>query len=147
MSLSLILKVSGKNGNKTMNSNRNKEHDIRKFLLHKTDIESQVKKIQSYSQEGGVPLYERNPDLEKKVQLLPDPSVPRGKFIPVPLALHPTYRAHPITLAAVKKDLFFADEDFLDLASPIICSSCQNEVDRQFWNFCPFCETSFSKEK
>jgi hypothetical protein len=80
---------------------------------------------------------------EVKLSLRPDRSVSPAKFRPDPL-IPGGYLAHPVTLRAVRKELFSVGaEEFLDLETLIVCESCRTEIDAQFWHFCPFCEASF----
>ncbi|MBH47694.1 MAG: hypothetical protein CME71_05950 [Halobacteriovorax sp.] len=78
-----------------------------------------------------------------KVNLRPDPSVKPAMFVPDPL-LPGCYKAHPVTLRALRKNIFAAgNELFEDLEDLVTCESCQHEIDRQFWHFCPHCEAKF----
>jgi hypothetical protein len=83
---------------------------------------------------------------EVKVNINPDKNVSLGNFKPD--LLNPGhYKAHPTTIAAMRKDLFTAGSDeFLDLEKPYICEGCKRTLDMQFWQFCPYCETHFSND-
>ncbi len=83
---------------------------------------------------------------EVQVQIFPDKSVTPAKFIPNK-TIPGTFRAHPVTIAAMRADLFanMYDEAFEELSQSITCSGCQSSVDKQFWKFCPHCEASFPK--
>lgn len=91
-------------------------------------------------------MYVADPVQEVKVQIFPDKSVTPAKFIPNQ-TMPGTFRAHPLTIAAMRHDLFanMYDEAFAELSDIITCSDCKNEVDKQFWKFCPHCEASFPK--
>lgn len=84
-------------------------------------------------------------DLQKseeiKLSLRPDDSVSRGMFKADKL-IPGGYVAHPITLRAVRKDIFFHG-GFEDLEEIVQCPSCHKELDLQFWIFCPYCEHTF----
>lgn len=74
------------------------------------------------------------------VKIRPDSKVPPAKFIPDPL-IPGGHKAHPVTIAAMRKDIFTAGEEmFADLEQMYLCESCQNDIDLQFWIFCPHCE-------
>ena len=91
------------------------------------------------------PMFKQKCSEEVKVHIRPNSEVPRGKFKPDPLSSG-TYMAHPVTIRAVRKELFVAGNDlFLDLEDKFFCSSCSSELDRQFWKFCPFCEGQIEK--
>lgn len=77
---------------------------------------------------------------EIKVTIRPDKSVLPAKFIADPLNVG-GYKAHPVTIRALRKDIFTAgDELFEDLEQWSICTSCNKSLDLQFWIFCPYCE-------
>lgn len=117
------------------------DDEARKFLQNKFDPESQFKKLKSYSNAFNTPLYENNYHETYKVNIKPDTTVARGKFFPT---LNPNeFKAHPITIKAMRKEIFMGAEDFVDLECIIKCESCKSEIDLQFWHFCPFCEASF----
>lgn len=78
---------------------------------------------------------------ESEVQILPDKSVNLGNFRPSKIQPG-TYYAHPTTIKAMKKNIFVAG-NIDELAEAIICHSCQAELDKQFWHFCPYCESGF----
>lgn len=85
------------------------------------------------------------------LRLIPDPYMPPAIFRPVTSTdpqvknpLIPTYYAHPVTIRAIRKDILLAGSD-LELGEyNYRCSSCQNLLDLQFWEFCPYCEKRFS---
>ena len=78
-----------------------------------------------------------------RVQLFPDIKITSGKFKKSNVQPN-TYYAHPLTIRAVKKDLFMAGEGFEDLEDLIECQSCKKPLDRQFWHFCPYCESGLA---
>jgi hypothetical protein len=87
-------------------------------------------------------LSEQREDISVKIN--PDKSVSPGMFKPHPILIG-TYSAHPVTIAAMKKDIFVAGEEmFADLENIIVCEGCKRELDTQFWHFCPYCERKFS---
>ena len=93
----------------------------------------------------GTPLLNMQGPAEYEVQIRPDTTVSQGKFLPDPLRVG-SYKAHPITIKAMRKDLFVAGADeFSDLQQMVVCSSCQTQLDLQFWLFCPFCEAALPK--
>lgn len=71
---------------------------------------------------------------EQHVRIFPDNSVPLALFIPNK-TLPGTYRAHPQTINAMKKDLSFLETEMRHL-----CVNCRNEIDLLFWIHCPYCE-------
>jgi hypothetical protein len=90
------------------------------------------------------PLFGREPDKKEKVEILPDKTVTPGKFLPHHL-LPGAFKAHPQTIAAVRKDIFLGGEGFEDLEEMIECSGCHESIDKQFWVFCPMCGAAFSE--
>ena len=84
------------------------------------------------------------PEVQTQVQILPDKSVSPGSFLPHPL-LPGAYKAHPQTIAAVRKDIFMAGNEFVDLEEIIKCDGCKESIDKQFWVFCPFCGAKYKE--
>ena len=119
------------------------EQEIRKFLQEKHDPYSQLEKLKTYSNAANTPLF--NTDYHEKydVNIKPDTSIAPAKFIPDPLRPN-VFRAHPITIKAMRKELFMGGVDFVDLECLRICGSCKHEIDLQFWLFCPYCEASIN---
>lgn len=128
--------------NKTMNK-KNNEEEVRLFLKNKHDPSSQLQKIQSYTNAAGSSLFAKELSETHQINILPDKNVPPAKFIPDSLIPKKFY-AHPITIRAMRKELFMGGEDFVDLECLLTCASCKLELDVQFWEFCPYCEASFT---
>jgi hypothetical protein len=92
---------------------------------------------------AGLPLFQARPDQEVRVDIVPDKSVAIAKFLPHD-HIPGHFKAHPTTIAAMRKDIFVAgDEEFKDLEKIVNCSGCQKKLDQQFWIFCPHCESKF----
>lgn len=118
-----------------------KERELRKFKALHFDAESQFQKLKSYSNAFETSLYQTDTHEKYEINIRPDISIARGKFIPT---LNPKeYKAHPVTIKAMRKEIFMGGDDFVDLECIIHCDSCKTEVDLQFWHFCPFCEAAF----
>lgn len=84
--------------------------------------------------------FQQRPSEEFKVHIRPDKSVSPAKFLPDPNSPG-QYRAHPQTIRAMRNDIFVGGaEVFEDLEVFYQCSSCQKELDLQFWKLCPYCE-------
>lgn len=91
------------------------------------------------------PHFSPHPSRAAKVHLKPDESVSPAKFRLDPLRPD-TYRAHPLTISAVREDIFFQGQDeFSILKLDYQCHHCQNEMDLQFWRHCPYCGTDISR--
>ncbi|MCK5884591.1 MAG: hypothetical protein KAG61_12945 [Bacteriovoracaceae bacterium] len=82
---------------------------------------------------------------EVKVNIRPNKDVALGKFKSDPL-LPGCHIAHPITIEAMRKDLFVLGDEFIDLELKYECIKCRKELDLQFWMFCPYCETPFPSD-
>ena len=110
----------------------------------KFDLNQAYETLKLLENAAGVPHLNTGGVEEKKVQILPDKSISRGNFKIHPF-LENTYKAHPITIRAMRRDLFAAGmELFVDLEQLTQCQSCKSELDRQFWLFCPYCEEKFT---
>lgn len=94
---------------------------------------------------AGLPHFCPTPSEEVKVHIRPDSSVSLGMFAPDPL-YQGHYKAHPTTIAAMRKDIFFGgSSEFEDLQQLETCEKCHHELDYQFWSFCPYCEAPLEK--
>lgn len=118
---------------------KDKDAEIRKFLQQQHDPQSQFEKLKTYKNAANLPLFHEDYHETYKVNILPDTSVAPAKFIPDPLRPN-VYKAHPVTIRAMRKELFMGGEDFVDLETLYICASCKHQIDLQFWHFCPYCE-------
>ena len=100
-------------------------------------------KLQQVANAAGKKHFDSTPCQSISLSLRPDKKVPRAKFSPDPLRPG-GHLAHPTTLRALRKDIFAAgDELFEDLEDIVQCVGCSRQLDRQFWIFCPHCETAF----
>ena len=78
-----------------------------------------------------------------KINIRPNKEIAPALFKPDPL-IPGGHIAHPTTIRAMRKEIFCTGFD-VDLNEKlIICHSCKQELDLQFWHFCPFCEASLS---
>lgn len=89
------------------------------------------------------PNFSETPSEIYNVKIRPDTKIKRALFRPDPL-IPGGYLAHPITIKALKTDVFVGGDGFEDLESLYTCQSCKSTLDLQFWHFCPYCEASFS---
>lgn len=130
--------------NEVMTKNYNEE-EVRKFLQNNHGPNEQVKKLSTYTNAVNTQLFDMDMHETHQVNIVPDKSIKPAAFIPDPL--NPKkFRAHPVTIRAMRKELFMGGEDFVDLECLITCASCKTELDIQFWHFCPYCEASFSSK-
>ena len=102
--------------------------------MNNFDPNSQFEKLQTATNAAEQRMFAPEPEAEIKVQIFPDKSVSPAKFIPNQ-TMPGTFRAHPVTICAMRQDLFAGanDELFVDLEYNIKCESCKNIVDVQFW--------------
>lgn len=111
----------------------NDKHDPNKLL----------EKLTEATNAGGKSHFNIAAREDIQVQIRPDSTVRPAMFLPDPL-IPGGYKAHPVTIRALRKDIFAAGEElFEDLEDLITCESCQHQIDRQFWHFCPYCEAKF----
>ena len=110
----------------------------------KFDTNSLYEKLMSATNAAEKPLFTGAPSETHEVKLRPDKTVGRAKFKPDPL-IPGGYLAHPVTIRAVRLDIFVGGEGFEDLEYLYQCSSCNEQLDLQFWKFCPYCEAPFKK--
>lgn len=107
------------------------------------ELERRLLQLKLATNAGGKEHFNTQQAVDIKVNLRPDKNVKPAMFIPDPL-LPGCYKAHPVTIAALRKNIFAAgNELFEDLEDLVTCDGCQQQIDRQFWYFCPFCEAKF----
>lgn len=111
------------------------------------DPQSQYNRLQQATNVANQQMYGPKPEAEIKVQIFPDKSVAPAMFIPNQ-SIPGTYRAHPVTIRAMRPDIFAGanNELFDDLEYNLECSGCHKIIDLQFWKFCPYCEKQFPKD-
>lgn len=105
-----------------------------------TEIYEELKFIENHIGESFLDLSKK--PIEEKLVIDPDSSIAPATFRPDPTNPH-RYFAHPDTIRAVRKEIFISDDEFLDRSKSYICQSCKNELDLQFWLYCPFCGEKF----
>ncbi len=103
-----------------------------------------IETAKNLSNAAGLPLVNLDAPEEYHVSIRPDNSVAPAKFIPDPL-IHGGWKAHELTIRAMRKEIFTIGEGFEDLEKLYTCR-CGQTLDLQFWNFCPFCEAHFPRE-
>lgn len=81
--------------------------------------------------------------LQFKVHI--DNSLPHGKFFPFEDKPN-EWKASEQTFKAMKKNIFALGDSVDELSQPYTCFSCKSSLDKQFWNFCPFCGERFRQE-
>jgi hypothetical protein len=120
-----------------------------KNMFNKPDFDPEelYKKLLSYKNHSldytdQKQIFQSTPTQTAQVKLRPNKNVAPALFKPDPL-IPGGWIAHPVTISAVKADIFMGGDDFIDLEALYTCESCNKELDIQFWNFCPYCEKSF----
>lgn len=108
-----------------------------------SDNDDKLEKLKKESWYGEKPYFNTGAREDFSVSIRPDKKISLGNFKPDPL-IPGGYLAHPTTIRAMKKDIFVAGENVNELMEPYTCESCKMDLDRQFWHFCPYCESSFS---
>lgn len=95
-------------------------------------------KLKELTNAAGTRLLDIEGPITRKIQLLPNKDISPAKFKAHPF-LADSYWAHPLTIQAVRVELFMAGEGFEDLEHPYQCVSCDYKLDLQFWKLCPYC--------
>lgn len=104
-----------------------------------SDPNELFKKLMSVKNSAQQKHFSSIPTQQVKVSIRVDESVTPSKFISNPL-VPGEYRAHPITINAMRENLFVGGSDeFIDLEKIYQCDKCKNKIDLQFWKSCPHC--------
>ena len=107
------------------------------------ELEKRLQQLKLATNAGGKEHFNIQQAVDIQVSLRPDKAIKPAMFVPDPL-LPGSFKAHPVTIAALRKNIFAAgNELFEDLEDLVTCEGCQQQLDRQFWYFCPFCEAKF----
>lgn len=113
-------------------------------MSNRFDEDAIKAKISSLTNAANLSLCHDKPQ-EYQIKLVPNKDMQPAKFKKI-LDYPLTYLAHPVTIKAVRSELFTTGECIEDFALILCCGGCKQEVDIQFWKFCPHCETPFPKE-
>lgn len=105
-------------------------------------IKKTLDKIKSLENLITEPCYNIDQPQDYKLEIKIDNKVENGKFIPSK-AITGIWYASEQTFMAMKKNIFATGENIDELIDLYQCSSCHKELDKQFWNFCPFCGAKF----
>jgi len=115
-----------------MSSYSDKEDEVRQTL----------KRIEAMKNAVDMPLFKSEEQEQINLHIKVDNSLPHGEFFPS--KIYPgQWRATEQTFKAMKKNIFALGDDVDELKEEYTCSSCKNILDKQFWNFCPFCGERF----
>ncbi len=90
---------------------------------------------------AGLPNFDLEARQDFKVNIRVDEAVGPAKFKPDPL-VPGGYVANSLTVRAMRPDIFMLGNSLDDLSAPYSCD-CGQEVDVQFWKFCPYCARPF----
>lgn len=88
---------------------------------------------------NGRMAYDINSPQTINVTLLPNNQMAPALFKPIDRDNN-VYEAHPLTIRAVKPEIFATDNDLTDFSEEYYCFGCKQKIDLQFWKFCPYCE-------
>ena len=115
-----------------MSSNSQREESIKKTLEKINSIENMIDR----------PMYNIERPEETKIEIKIDNKVAHGTFLPSK-AIQGIWYTSEQTFRAMKKDIFATGNNLDEIVDPYHCQSCKKNLDKQFWNFCPFCSSSF----
>ncbi|MBL6990974.1 MAG: hypothetical protein ISR65_14410 [Bacteriovoracaceae bacterium] len=106
------------------------------------DPQNMYERLKSLKNIAGRPEYDVDRHKQVQVHIRADKTIAPAKFLPDPL-VPGGYKAHPQTIRALRPDIFMGS-DSIDIFDAVhTCRSCQNELEPQFWKFCPYCGTTF----
>ena len=111
------------------------ENDLEKILK---DPHKYFNDIKNANIQNDHKVYDHlNPE-NHKLEMVPSEKVKTGLFKPIP-GKPQHFHVHPLTLKALKKDLFVTDLELSDYALEVPCGKCDQKYDLQFYNHCPHC--------
>lgn len=112
--------------------------------MHESYVKRVLEKIKSIDNMVNSPLYNTDKSEEFEIHIEVDNRVEHGLFKPNPKRPG-GYLASAQTYRAMKKNIFtVSDPD--ELKMPYQCLSCKTDLDKQFWEFCPYCGEKFIKD-
>jgi hypothetical protein len=109
-----------------------------KKLSNPEEIIEFIKKLESKVQQ---PLFDHEKPENIKIKLRVDETISPGRFKADPI-IPGGHVANSLTIRAMRTDLFVFGDEFEDLEAIYTCG-CGQEIDVQFWKFCPFCASDF----
>ena len=110
--------------------------------IREEQVKRTLEKINSIENMVDRPMYRLDREEKHEIEIKIDNKVAHGMF--VPSKKHPgLWYASEQTFRAMKKDLFATGGNLDEIAEPYQCHSCKTDLDKQFWNFCPYCGTKF----
>ena len=105
-------------------------------------VRKTLNKIAQMKNAVGQTLFKQDQEESIELNIKIDNSLPHGRFFPS--EIYPgQWRATQQTFKAMKKNIFALGDDIDELKEEYICESCKTTLDKQFWNFCPFCGEGF----
>jgi hypothetical protein len=117
-----------------------KNDSIREEHIKKTL--DQIKRIENCVDKQ---MFNTQQEQKYEINIKVDNTISHGVFVPSKV-FPGQWRASEQTFRAMKKDIFALgnSEEMLDeIAQPYKCHSCQTNLDKQFWKFCPYCGELF----
>jgi hypothetical protein len=114
---------------------------LKRDLINKSEDEI-IEYLKQLENAVGKPHLQMQQHQDFKVNIHPDTKISPAMFKPSKVVAG-EYFAHPLTIAALKKNIFMAGDEFEDLEIPHQCESCNTQLDVQFWHFCPYCGEKF----
>lgn len=112
--------------------------------MHESEVKKTLERIKSIDNMVNSPLYDLESPETYEVHISVDNKIEHGLFKPDPKRAG-AYLASEQTFRAMKKNIFtVTDPD--ELKMPYQCLSCKTDLDKQFWEFCPYCGEKFVKD-
>ena len=118
------------------------KEDERRPTIFKKNSREIVGELEKIRKSDPMAPFELNTPRDVQVSIRPKENIPPAIFRPDPL-IPGGFLANPLTIRALRKEIFVAGADFEELTAPYTCQKCKNQMDLQFWHFCPFCEAPF----
>ena len=110
--------------------------------IREEQVKRTLEKINSIENMVDKPLFNTQKEETTEIEIKVDNTVAHGLFIPSKVFIG-QWRASEQTFRAMKKDIFTLGGSLDEITEPYHCESCKSNLDKQFWNFCPFCGERF----
>ena len=110
--------------------------------IREEQVKRTLQKINSIENQVDRPMFNTKQEDKVEIEIKVDNTVAHGLFLPSKV-FPGHWRASEQTFRAMKKDIFTLGGSLDEINELYKCHSCKTDLDKQFWNFCPYCGERF----